>query len=559
MTQAIDPVFSNGAFDVYSGAGTSATATGLTSGQLYYYRITASGPGFANSNYGFGVATTTGLQPGTLAAPSVSIASSTSSTLGVSWGAVTNATVYSLTLATNSALTAGTQSLTTASTSQSFTGLSPSTTYYVGVVAQAPGLTSSASGTATGATSASLTPGASTTALGATTLTFSAVSTTAATASWSAVANASGYVLQRSTVSDFSAGLVSTTLGTVTTATLTGLSASTTYYNRIQATGTGNYTNGPQSSAVSFVTSSTSASGTALAGNVLYLNGATTTTLAGSWTLVPNASSYQLELSTSNSFATVLSTVNSGTTATASFTGLTPATQYYLRVKSIGSGSFTDSPYSAIVSAATSATVAGTYAVGRTFKVNLSTVSNASSPGNGWVTLAPALTAITTGYVSPSLTAVDGSVSSLSVSITNGFSGGGVNYYGGAASVPVSVWPALVMNRGWTHPATGGGGTIRITGLDNTKYYQVYALSTNVGTAQASYEAMSAGGIPGGIHYIPANGTDSSLGETSGPALLVVNNVQASSGNLDLVFTRPIGATNQPVMGFILQETNIPK
>lgn len=562
VEQAIDAQFLNGLYTIYSGSNLSFTQSNLAPGTLYFYRIKAKAAGYADSDFAFATLSTTGAAVPTLATPSVSAGSATTSTVAYSWSPVSNAQSYSVTFATNAALTANASSFTTTATSYTGTGLVPSTTYWLGVQALASGYTSSGTGTASLATSATVAAGASTTALGTTSPSFASVTSSGATASWPAVSNASGYVLQRATDSGFTSGLVSTTLGNVTSANLTSLVASTQYYSRIMATGSGSYTDGPYGAVATFTTSAAGGSTTALvAANQLYLNGATTTTIAASWTMSANVSSansnaYQLEISTSSSFASVLASVNSGTVATGTLTGLTPGTQYYLRMKVLGAGSFTDSPYSSILAVSTSP-ANGSFAVERTFKVNLSTSSNTTAPGNGWVTLTPALASITSGYQSANFTAADGSSSTVSLSISSGFSGGGVNYYSGVANVPVSVWPAIVMNRGWTHPAAGG--TLRINGLTAGKIYQIYTLSTNVGTAQASYASMTANGVVGGIRYIPGNGSDSAPGETSGSALLVANNVGAPNGYIDLTITRPIGATNQPFMGFILQESSVNK
>lgn len=469
VEQAIDAQFSNGLLAAYSGAASSATLNGQASGQQFFYRIKAKANGYADSDYGFATATTTGTSSTTsagsttLSTPTVTAGSTTSSTAAYSWNSVANATSYSVTFATNSALTANAASFTTTATSYAPSGLTPGTAYYIGVIARAAGYTSSAQGTASSTTSATVSAGGSTTALA-----------------------------------------------------------------------------GP---------------------GTLYQNGTTTTTTAVSWSMVTSVTSgsgnsYVADISTSSSFATILTSVNSATTAFASFTGLTANTTYYVRVKAVGTGSYSDGPYSNAYSVTTSV-AQGSYAVERTFKVNLSTSSNTSSGGTGWNTLSPALASIASGYVSPNFTAADGASSTVSLSITSGFNGGGVNYFGGVANVPNAVWPAQVMQRGWTYPQAGG--TIRVNGLTAGKVYQVYGLSTNISTAQVSYATMTANGVTGGIKYIPGGGTDGSPGETSGPALLVINNIGAPNGYIDLVVSRPAGTSNQPFQGFIIQESSVNK
>lgn len=561
VEQAIDAQFSNGLLVAYSGNATSATLNGLASGTQFFYRIKAKAGGYADSDYAFATATTSGTSIPTLATPTVTPGSATSSTVAFSWNAVSNAQSYSVTFATNNALTANATSFTTTSTSYSPTGLTPSTTYYLGVVARATGYTNSGQGTASLATSAPAAAGA--TQLGATTITISSLTTTSATASWGSVANATNYQFQRATDNGFTTNVSSATYS-ATSVSWGDLTAATTYYVRVKALGNGSsFTDGNYSPVVNFTTTSAGGgSTTALAGTgTLYQNGATTTTTAVSWSMVPgvtngSGNSYVADISTSSSFATIVSSVNSATTAFASFTGLTANTTYYVRVKAVGTGSYTDGPYSNAYSVTTSV-ANGSYAVERTFKVNLSTSSNTSSGGTGWNTLSPALASITSGYVSPNFTAADGASSTVSLSISSGFNGGGVNYFNGVANVPNAVWPAQVMQRGWTYPQAGG--TIRVNGLTAGKVYQVYGLSSNISTAQASYATMTAGGVTGGIKYIPGGGTDGSPGETSGPALLVINNIGAPNGYIDLVVSRPAGTSNQPFQGFIIQESSVNK
>lgn len=572
VEQAIDAQFQNGLYAAYTGSALTFTQSNLSAGTPYFYRIKAKASGFADSDYAFATLTTTGTAVPTLATPTVTAGTATTNTVAFSWNAPANVQSYSVTFATNSALTAGASSFTTTTTSYSATGLASSTTYYLGVQALATGYTSSGTGTASLATSASVTPGASTTALGTTTLAFSSVTATSANTSWSAIANASTYVLQRATDNAFSANLTSVTLASgTTTYSFTGLTASTAYYARIKGGGGGNYTDGAYSTVASFTTAASSAtvsgggSTTALAATgTVYANGVTTTSIAVSWTNVANVNnangtSYQTDISTSSSFASILSSVNSATTSTASFTGLSPATAYYVRVKPVGSGNYTDGAYSATVSLTTSA-ANGTYAVERTVKVNFSTNSNQTAVST-WNTLAPPLASITSGY-STTANFVDatGASTPFGLSIVSGFSGGGVNNFGGVANIPVSVWPAQVLQRAWNYGS--GAGTIRLSGLQTNKVYQIYVLST--GTTNTYYGTLTVTGATSqvaGVKYLVNNGTYSAADELSGPGLMVANNVVATAnGTVDLVFGMAgTGLSTRPVVGFELIESSVNK
>ena len=69
-------------------------------------------------------------------------------------------------------------------------------------------------------------------------LTAASIAATGMTLNWSAVTNATGYILQRSTAANF-AGATSIYTGAALTFADTGLTASTTYYYRVLATGSG--------------------------------------------------------------------------------------------------------------------------------------------------------------------------------------------------------------------------------------------------------------------------------------------------------------------------------
>ena len=153
------------------------------------------------------------------------------------------------------------------------------------------------------------------------------------TANWTAEANAVSYLLDVSLVNNFATtlpGYGSLDIGNVTTYTVTGLSPGTTYYYRVRSkNGCG-----------------TSATGTATVQNVTTLNtipdnvvssAATSTNCSvfnANWTTVANATSYLLDVSTSNTFASfVISGLDVGNVSTYQVTGLTQNTTYYYRIK----------------------------------------------------------------------------------------------------------------------------------------------------------------------------------------------------------------------------------
>lgn len=75
-------------------------------------------------------------------------------------------------------------------------------------------------------------------------LTATANSSTQITLNWTAVTNATGYVVERATNSGFTTGLTSVYTGAALTYVNTGLTTATQYYYRVKATGTGYTTSG---------------------------------------------------------------------------------------------------------------------------------------------------------------------------------------------------------------------------------------------------------------------------------------------------------------------------
>jgi hypothetical protein len=127
-------------------------------------------------------------------------------------------------------------------------GLSANTTYYVWIKSDAvPGYTDSGYSYKSTTTLA-------VTKLSAPTLGTITPSSTAATVSWGAVTNRTNYTLQWSTSSSFSTTLYQQTELTATSATISGLTAGTTYYVRVKAVGSGNYTDSDYSASKNFTT-----------------------------------------------------------------------------------------------------------------------------------------------------------------------------------------------------------------------------------------------------------------------------------------------------------------
>lgn len=152
------------------------------------------------------------------------------------------------------------------------------------------------------------------------------INTTAFTAAWSTSISATNYRLDVSTDSSFAsyvAGYQNVSVGNVTTASVAGLSANTTYYYRVRgesALGIGG------SSATVAVTTAPPAPG---------LNGVSSITVNGftaSWTAVAGATYYELSYGSTSTFTDAQTLVTSSTSW--SLDGL-PNGSYYYRVRGI--------------------------------------------------------------------------------------------------------------------------------------------------------------------------------------------------------------------------------
>jgi fibronectin type 3 domain-containing protein len=209
---------------------TTYSDKGLAPTSTYYYRVYATNAGGDSLTSSVGSATTQTDQPGP---PTALIAvAASSSEIDLTWTDVSSETGYRVERSTdgmswNAVATTG-QDIT----AYSDTGLSATTTYYYRVFATNAGGDSPASDvvSATTQTAAPSRPSS---------LTALAASSSEIDVTWSGVASATGYRVERST--DGSSGwvTVATTGPSVTTYRDTGLSPTTTYYYRVFATNAG--------------------------------------------------------------------------------------------------------------------------------------------------------------------------------------------------------------------------------------------------------------------------------------------------------------------------------
>jgi uncharacterized protein (TIGR02145 family)/uncharacterized repeat protein (TIGR02543 family) len=380
---------------------TSFTNTGLSSGTTYYYKVSAYNDGGESSQSSYASATTNSDMPN---APSgVSASAVSSSSIAVSWSAVSGATEYYV---YRSASASGSYSLVekTSSTSVTNTGLSSGTTYYYKVSSYNNGGESSQSSYASATTN--LTVPSAPTNVSAT-----AASSNSITVSWSTVSGASGYYVYRSTSASGSYSQVENTSSA--SVTNTGLSSGTTYYYKVSA-----YNNGGESSQSSYVSATTNVAAPNTPTNVS-ATAASSSSITVSWSAVSGASGYNVYRSTSASGS--YSQVENTSSASVTNTGLSSGTTYYYKISAYNDGG--ESSQSSYASATTNLAAPNT-------PTNVSaTVASSSSITVRWSAVSGA-----SGYYVYRSTSASGSYSQVentsSTSITNtGLSSSTTYYY----------------------------------------------------------------------------------------------------------------------------------
>ena len=302
-----------------SSTSTSATFTGLTSSTAYSVIVTAVNDGGSTSSSSLSV--TTLIPPPTQPSLSLQPSSTSSSGFTISWSGGSGADSYTYTLNGNAATPSSPSSLLGTATSATFTGLSASTAY--SVIVTAVNNTGSAVSNPLSVTTLIAAP------TQPTDLSNNTITSSGFTISWSGGTGATSYTytLNGSAATPSSP---SSLLGTATSATFTGLSASTTYSVIVTAVNsTGSVVSTPLSvtTAISPPTQPTFNTTTSI----------TSTAFTVNWSGGSGATSYTYTLNGS------AATPSSSITQSATFTSLTANTAYNVIVTAVNNGGSTSS------------------------------------------------------------------------------------------------------------------------------------------------------------------------------------------------------------------------
>ena len=522
----------------HSGAETVAHVSGLTNGTAYVFTVkavNAVGKSAAASSDSNLIATA----PEAPAAPTLEIASATelTATWNVPEANGSPITGYTLQYSTDSTFTTGVTTVTNANRGGTLSGLTTGSTYYVRVKA------GNDVGFSSYSVAASLIPGSAPAAVAKPSASLTGLTTASVT--WTAPA-ANGYAITGYTVTATpSAGLTITNTGTATTATVTGMTAGTTYTFTVKATN-------------ALGTSIESASSTAIttadlpnapAAPAVTATGLTTTDLSVS-APANNGSAitgYTYQVSTDSTFTTGVTTLNGGATIQA--TGLTNGSTYYFRAAAInGVGRGAWSPSTSNLVATVPATVsAPTVAVASATSV---TATWNAPAANGSPITSYTLQYTTDPMFTSGVTTVTNATSGMTLSgLTTGtryyvhvkannivgsgtYGAAGSQIPGAVPSAPAAPSATLTglttASLSWTAPAANG---YAITGYTVTATPSAGVTITNTGTATTA----TVSGMAAGTSYTFAVTATNALG-TSAPS----SDISASN-----VITTP-DVTNAP-------------
>jgi phosphodiesterase/alkaline phosphatase D-like protein len=343
--------------------GTSYVVTGLSAGTTYYYRVRANNGALTTpSSNTISVVT---IPPAPVATAATLM---TQTSFQANWNASNGATGYRLDVDDDPLFVSplgGYTNLAVAGTSQSVIGLSNGTTYYYRVRAEnasSPPPSSNSNVISTVTIPSDINTAAETNVTG-----------TSFTANWTAPAPAqviTGYYLDVATNAGFTTfvtGFNNLNVGSVVTYNVTGLSANTNYWYRVRAynasgtsgnTGTTeSLTTGPLATAATLVTQ---------------------TTFQANWNAVGGATTYFLDVGTTNGGTEVIANLNVGNVTFYSVSGLTAGTTYYYRVRSNAVPGINSNTITVVMVPPAPVAIAATNLLGTSFSANWNTTLGAT-------------------------------------------------------------------------------------------------------------------------------------------------------------------------------------
>ena len=162
---------------------------------------------------------------------------------------------------------------------------------------------------------------------------------------WGQSADASGYRIQYSQNSNFTGASTLDVIGGInTSAEITGLTATTVYFVRVMALGTGDYFDSAYSSTTSRVTGEARLSQPVAAVS----EGSNNTSLTVMWNRIAGAASYEIQFATDPEFTNAGTPVSveqtsAGNVVVHELTGLVTGTEYYIRVVAVSTTAGTSS------------------------------------------------------------------------------------------------------------------------------------------------------------------------------------------------------------------------
>ncbi len=316
----------DGVSAIDAGNNTSYTKTGLTQGQVYYFWVEARGNGPVSGYVAGGAVYTLPAAPANF-----SISSVTTTSITLSWDAVTSATSYTYYIGTSSSAAANNPTTGHNSTSVTITGLLTNQRYYATVGAvnnQGAGSLASIQNVYTKVgtpTSPTFTPNGGT--------------PTSAPLSWTAPSDGNTpssyhirfgtYYTGQASDADHAANnsLSPGNVGNTTSHTISGLTAGGTYYFWVKAVGDGSDSDYTSVLTVELLPS---------VPTNLSVTTVSTTSVTLSWIAGTGADSYTYWFGTDATYTNNTET-NGETGTSVTKTGLAINTKYYLRVKSVNS------------------------------------------------------------------------------------------------------------------------------------------------------------------------------------------------------------------------------